>query len=253
MRSLTTCSRRHGCGWPNERAVATRRLGRQVHPVRTASKPAAHDTISVAPDGSVLVLAPEHATDEQIIARVARRSGWIVRRCREFERWRPRTPARRYVSGETHLFLGRQHRLRLEFASEEGVAVRGDRIVVWLARPDDPERCRALLESWYAARSREVFPERVTTVAPSFLRLGIRYSSLIIRRMTRRWGSFTAAGNLVLNRDLIRASPRSIDYVIAHELAHGLHADHGPEWQSLLARVMPDWRERKALLEQQLV
>jgi hypothetical protein len=90
-------------------------------------------------------------------------------------------------------------------------------------------------------------------VAPPFLRLGIDYPSLVIRRMTRRWGSFTAAGNLVLNRDLIRASPRLIDYVVAHELAHGSHPDHGPEWQSLLTRVMPDWHERKALLELQLI
>jgi hypothetical protein len=209
--------------------------------------------ISVAPDGSVLVLAPEHATDEQIVARVTRRGGWIVRRFLEFERWRPRTPPRRYVSGETHLFLGRQLRLRLEYASAEAVAIRGDRIVICLASPEDPERCRVVLDSWYAARCREVFPERVNAVAPPFLRLGIGYPSLIIRRMTQRWGSFTAAGNLVLNRDLIRASPRSIDYVIAHELAHGLHAGHGPEWQSLLTRVMPDWHERKALLEQQLI
>jgi predicted metal-dependent hydrolase len=199
------------------------------------------------------VLAPEHATDEQIIARVARRGAWIVRRFREFERWRPRTPPRRYVSGETHLFLGRQHRLRLELASAEGVAIRGDRIVVFLAKPDNPEHCRALVDSWYAARCREVFPERVAVVAPPFLRLGVGYPSLIIRRMARRWGSFTAAGNLVLNRDLIRASPRLIDYVIAHELAHGPHPDHGLEWQALLTRIMPDWPERKALLEQQLI
>jgi predicted metal-dependent hydrolase len=209
--------------------------------------------ISVAPDGSVSVLAPEHATDEQIIARVTRRGGWIVRRFREFERWRPRTPPRRYVSGETHLFLGRQHRLKLECSSLENVAIRGDRIIICLAKPDDPERCRALLESWYAARCRDVFPERVTFVAPPFLRIGVGYPSLVVRRMTRRWGSLTVAGNLVLNRDLIRASPRLIDYVVAHELAHGAHPHHGLEWQALLTRVMPDWRERKALLEQQLI
>jgi predicted metal-dependent hydrolase len=209
--------------------------------------------ISVAPDGSVSVLAPEHATDEQILTRVARRGGWIVRRFREFERWRPRTPPRRYVPGETHLFLGRQHRLRLECSSLENVLIRGDRIIICLPEPNDPERCRALLESWYAARCREVFPERVAVVAPPFLRLGVGYPSLVVRRMTRRWGSLTAAGNLVLNRDLIRASPRLVDYVVAHELAHGAHPNHGPEWQALLTRVMPDWQERKALLELQLI
>jgi predicted metal-dependent hydrolase len=71
--------------------------------------------------------------------------------------------------------------------------------------------------------------------------------------MSQRWGSFTSKGNLVLNSELVQASPHLIDYVIAHELAHALHPDHGIEWQRLLSQFMPDWRDRKAQLEHQLL
>ena len=67
--------------------------------------------------------------------------------------------------------------------------------------------------------------------------------------MSKRWGSYTPKGRIVLNADLIRAAPDLIDYVISHELAHGLHPDHGAEWQNLLTTVMPDWEARKARLE----
>jgi hypothetical protein len=70
--------------------------------------------------------------------------------------------------------------------------------------------------------------------------------------MTKRWGSFTPTGRILLNVDLVRASPTLIDYVITHELTHAFHADHGREWRKLLSTMMPDWESRKAALEQAL-
>jgi len=67
--------------------------------------------------------------------------------------------------------------------------------------------------------------------------------------MTQRWGSYSAKNKLVLNRDLIRASIQSIDYVIAHELAHALEPDHGARWQALMNSLLPDWQRRKSELE----
>jgi hypothetical protein len=112
---------------------------------------------------------------------------------------------------------------------------------------------QALLQQWYRQQSHEIFPERLAAVAPPFERLGVTRPRVMIRALTHRWGSYTAAGNLVLNRDLVQASPHLIDYVITHELAHAVHPDHGSEWQNLFTRTMPDWRDRKRDLERQLL
>jgi predicted metal-dependent hydrolase len=71
--------------------------------------------------------------------------------------------------------------------------------------------------------------------------------------MTQRRGSYSAKNKLVLNRDLIRASIQSIDYVIAHELAHALEPDHGARWQALMNSLLPDWQRRKSELEARLL
>jgi predicted metal-dependent hydrolase len=71
----------------------------------------------------------------------------------------------------------------------------------------------------------------------------------MIRPMSKRWGSFTPNWRVVLNVDLVQASPRLIDYVICHELAHASFPDHGDGWRAMLETVMPDWEERKAQLE----
>ena len=81
--------------------------------------------IVVDPEGQVAVTAPLHATDETVVARVSRRGDWIQRQQERFAHWRPRTPVRQYLSGETHLFLGDQLRLQVEPALSKGAEKQG--------------------------------------------------------------------------------------------------------------------------------
>jgi predicted metal-dependent hydrolase len=157
------------------------------------------------------------------------------------------------VSGETHLFLGKQYRLVVASEDSPDVRLDGNRIILAVRENSNFVHRRTLLRHWYGLQSHRIFPERLATTAPPFLRLGVAKPRLIIRAMSQRWGSFTAKGNLVLNSELVQASPHLIDYVIAHELAHALHPDHGSHWQGLLTQTMPDWRTRKDDLERQLL
>lgn len=94
-----------------------------------------------------------------------------------------------------------------------------------------------------------MFPQRFAVIAEPFIRKGLRHPPLVIRSMLKRWGSFTPGGRVVLNVDLVRASPHLIDYVICHELAHAFYPDHGEGWRNLLENIMPDWQVRKTNLE----
>lgn len=209
--------------------------------------------IAVTPEGRVEVSAPADASDSDIVSRVRRRGAWITRQLARFDRWRPRTPPRQYESGETLLFLGRPYRLLIAVGRHIGVQIDGARLVLTLPERKDQIYRRTIVRHWYRLQAHRFMPERLRVVLPPFERQGMDRPQLIIREMTHRWGSYTAKGNLVLNADLVRASPSLIDYVIAHELAHALHADHGPEWEALLTRVMPEWRNRKDELERELL
>jgi predicted metal-dependent hydrolase len=205
--------------------------------------------IEVKPSGNVVIFAPSGEELCEIRKRVKRKSPWIFR---EIDRVASRpsiTPERRFVSGETHLFLGRQYRLAIEQSEQPEVRVEGGRLNVFVRRLDDQEHCRRLITAFYKLTARRVFSERLDVVAPPFLRKGLRRPSLMIRRMPKRWGSYTPRGWIVLNVDLVRVSPALIDYVICHELAHAFHPDHGAKWRNLLDAVMPDWEARKSRLE----
>lgn len=209
--------------------------------------------ISVLPDMSVEVIAPCTANDADIRQRVTRRARWILRQIEFFRQFHPRTPARRFVPGETHLYLGRNYRLKASKADKASVKIAGGHIVIGLPYPADQDAVRTLLNAWQKAQARIWFERRLSVCLERFSNKSkIAPKALIVRQLKQRWGSMSPAGRLLLNRSLIGASKSEIDYVITHELCHRVHHHHGPKFYELLDRVMPDWEKRKQSLERRL-
>ena len=206
--------------------------------------------IGVEPDATVVVAAPHDASMEAISAKVRIRAAWVRRQQRFFSQFLPRTPERRFVSGETHLYLGRQYRLKVLACEKPGVKMIRGFIVVRSRESGRNEMTRGLIEKWYRDRARIKFTERLELNLLQFADPeSFRPRALIIRTMRRRWGSLSASSRLVLNRRLIEASVDGIDYVITHELCHVAEPHHGSRFYALLDGVMPDWRTRKEKLE----
>lgn len=197
--------------------------------------------------------APQDAGAPEIAKRASRKGEWVFRELDKIAGRPSVTPVRRYVSGESHLFQGKQYRLALEPSNDPHVQLDGDRMILFARNPHDGSHCRRVLLGFYRLQARDVFPARLAAMLPPFERKDLEQRPhLVIRAMSKRWGSYTTSGRIVLNLDLIRAAPDLLDYVICHELAHAFHGDHGFEWRDLLATIMPDWEMRKALLERKL-
>jgi len=204
--------------------------------------------ITVRPDASVVVTAPQGVGLEAIEAKVRKRAVWIRRQREYFSRFLPKVPPRRYVSGETHRYLGRQYRLMVVEGPEESTKLRGKFIWVQTARKGESGRVRRLVEAWYLLHARLRFARSLAECLPRF-HGGVGTPQLRLRRMPKRWGSWTQRGVIYLNPELVLAPASCIDYVVTHELCHLVHAPHGRRFYELLRRVIPDWEERKDRLE----
>jgi predicted metal-dependent hydrolase len=204
--------------------------------------------ISVKPDSSIEIVAPKGTSQEEIEKRLKKRARWVIRQFLYFDQFRPRSPERRYVGGETHLYLGRQYRLKIVEVAQQDVQVKGGRLIV-RAPSRSSLGVKRTLGAWYRKKGEERLRNRFDAILPKFVRPGCEPPKLIVRSMSRRWGSFTRTGRILLNPDLIRAPSACIDYVITHELAHLAHRNHGTAFYELLEAVMPDWRQRKRRLE----
>lgn len=231
-------------------ATHTITYGRQVIDFTVRFSQRKRLTVSVHPDLSVTVDAPDDRPVDEVIARVKRRAGWIVRQRDFFERFKPEQPERRYVGGETHVYLGRQYRLRLEQGKPECVKLTRGYFVVQARDPRDPAQVKRLLDKWYADHSRSALLSRVSRCADLVRRFDVPTpTSVQFRRMAKRWGSCGKSGSIVLNTELAKASVYCVDYVIVHELCHLKHPNHSKEFYRLLEISLPDWSRRKERLE----
>lgn len=207
-------------------------------------------TINVFPDMRVEVLAPSSKPLDAILARVDRRAQWIVKQWRYFEKYQPTQPERQFVSGETHVYLGRQYRLKVAKDAASDVKLIGRYFRVHHSDPDDSSAIRNLLRDWYVRHATTLFATRANYWLSECRALSLSESpTLLVRPMTRRWGSCSKMGTITLNVDLIKVPLMYIDYVIVHELCHLRIHNHSPAFYRLLTRCMPDWQQRKERLD----
>lgn len=206
--------------------------------------------ISVYPDSRVEVVAPSHATDEEIEKRVRRRLKWITRQQTGFENYYPKPSPREYVSGESWLYQGRQYRLKvIETNGPPKVALRRPVLVVETFDRRDRATVRMALDRWYRTRAGERLAARYEACSKEVQPYGIKAPAMRLCLMAKRWGSFAPSGRILLNPELVKAPTECIDYVILHELCHVKHPGHDKRFYKLLQRVAPDWLRLKHRLE----
>ena len=125
----------------------------------------------------------------------------------------------------------------LMHASFEGAT---RRLVVALPRDAAPERIREAVQGWLQSEARRVFAERAAHFAA---RLGVRVRRLSLSSAATRWGSASADGSVRLHWRLIEHPLATIDYVVAHELAHLREMNHSAKFWTIVESVVPEYRE----------
>ncbi|MEI2419967.1 YgjP-like metallopeptidase domain-containing protein, partial [Arthrospira platensis SPKY2] len=142
--------------------------------------------ISVLPDLTVEVTAPQGTELAQVEAALRRRAPWILRQQQEFARYLPHTPPRRYISGESHRYLGKQYRLKVVEISKdepdiEWVKLTRGYLWVRVINKEDREHVGELVEGWYRTQARRVFAERLDACYPRVEPLGVPRPEIQIR------------------------------------------------------------------------
>jgi len=205
-------------------------------------------SVTVHPDLRITAKAPDGYEPEFIRERLEKRASWIARQFDYFERFQPLPTERKFVSGETHYYLGRQYRLRIRPGEIARVRLLGRFFEMELPDPNKKEKAKAVMQGWYSVHARDLLARRLAQYLPTFVRMGASEPEVRYRRMKRRWGSCSGNGVIMLNTELVKAPIHCIDYVIIHELCHVLYPHHDRKFYHLLMRILPDWKKRKERL-----
>ena len=79
--------------------------------------------------------------------------------------------------------------------------------------------------------------------------MGLAPAGVKITRAERRFGSCSAKSRLCFSCRLMLYPREAVEYVVVHELSHLVHRNHGNDFYALIQSVLPDYKERDALLK----
>ena len=202
-------------------------------------------TITVERDRSVVVHAPEGMSEDKIREVVESKRQWIYVKKGHSQKYHalPHPPGKELVSGESALYLGRQYRIEVvkSGVSEVRFAQR-----FFIPAIQGEKRGEALRE-WFIGKAKEKIVPRVRIHARA---LGVDISAIKIVDNRFRWGSCTLNDNVNFNWRLIKAPMFVIDYVIVHELAHLIEANHTPRFWNIVRAQAPTMEKAKAWLKE---
>lgn len=186
--------------------------------------------------------APWHASQRSIESALRKHWGWVLAKLAEWHE--RRVPPRRWEQGERLMLLGNPLTLNLQ-RGEQLVALEADRLVAALPDPCDKAAIETAVVGWYRERALGCFHDRVALYCRA---LETEAPSVRLSHAKTRWGSCSTGGRVLLNWRLIQMPLALVDYVVAHELAHLVEMNHSPRFWSTVARMVPDYRARRAAI-----
>jgi predicted metal-dependent hydrolase len=179
-------------------------------------------TLRLAPDGSeVRVSAPRAARSAEVLAFAHAHTAWL-------EGQLAKVPQRLAVgAGSTVSYRGE----RLVVVHEPTAPRRPAVVEGTLRLGGTAESLGPRLRRWLEGEARRLMTE---DLADYCARAGLAQPPLSLSNARRRWGSCSARGAIRMNWRLIMAPDAVRRSVVAHEVAHLVHFDHGPQFHALL-------------------
>lgn len=206
-------------------------------------------------DGRVCVSANRFVAQRQIDAFLVQNADFILQTLERFRKMREAGDGmaagknRQYNDGDILYLGGEKYRLRVMAGNRESVEKIGNVLLLTQKDVQNAERRKRMMDKFMTERCRERIEVLCRQVYPAFQRLGVAWPEIRIRSMVSRWGScHPAKGIVTFARQLVEVPESCMEYVVVHEFAHFIHPDHSSEFHRFMSMMMPDWKERRNLL-----
>lgn len=210
--------------------------------------------LKVYPEQKIVLSLPHTVPIDWAEKFLLDKSEWIETKLQLFQKTIGYAATTEIKNGYSIKMLGEDMIFVLSACDKDCVYAEGKIIYICSCNPNDPQKNKSLFEKWWRIQARQILEDRVRYWYPIIEKYGIELPKVTIRKMKTLWGSCSVPRHIVtFNFYLIKARMPYIDYVVLHELVHFLYPNHSNYFYAFLSNYMPDWKERKNVLDQNVV
>jgi predicted metal-dependent hydrolase len=193
------------------------------------------------PSGQVRIAAPERMDLDTIRLYAISKMSWIRKNQKIFQNQERETP-REYLNLESHYVWGQRYLLKIiEEEQAPDVELKHKHLILTIRPGADQEKREAIVSAWYRDELRDkakpIFEKWEKT-------LKVNPNEIIVRWMKTKWGSCNPeTKNILLNTELAKKPEICLEYIIIHELIHLIEPKHNMDFEILMDKYMPHWKE----------
>jgi predicted metal-dependent hydrolase len=192
-------------------------------------------SIYIERDGSVSALVPDSIDDSNLQEVLDSKSYQIHQKLAEWEDLNTNKVERKYVNGQSFLYLGRNYQLKVA-DDAKGLSFSKGRFTLASSELDNAkELFRQFYQKKLSAKLEPII-ERYKS------EIGVRPKSYRIIDLQNRWASCTSDDKLNFHWKCAMAPIDVLNYIVVHELTHLIHKNHSPEFWNELDKVMPNYQ-----------
>jgi predicted metal-dependent hydrolase len=199
------------------------------------------------PNGRVRLSVPSKTSEQAIRLAIVNKLAWIKKQQSDFAK-QPRQSVREMANGECHYLWGQKYRLTItEAKGKFSVQAKGsNKLELAVSGSTSIDNKLKLLNGFY----REEMQVSMAKMLPKWQKkLGVAPESLGIKKMKTKWGSCNIqAKRIWLNLELAKKPIECMEFILVHELVHLHERHHNERFRSLMNKHMPNWKERRDLL-----
>ena len=153
----------------------------------------------------------------------------------------------KFITGETHLYLGENYLLNLFIASGKQYVELDNKDLNLYIKPNSTiEKREKLLNEWYRENLKNIIPNYINKWESI---MSVKVQEFGVKLMKTRWGTCNIqAKRIWINLELAKKSPRCLEYIVVHEMVHLLEKGHNSKFYSYMDEFLPNWKSIKAEL-----
>jgi hypothetical protein len=221
--------------------------GRNV-PVRILFEARFNNRVSVNHNGVLIRISNKQNKEEQK-KNIDTFLKWAKTKLGEKPQLLDHLPQRKYSNGEILKVGNHDFRINIFYhdLQKSTARIHNNQIVISIAKGLTKE-AEDNANSYLVAKCLSKFFQPI--VAQRIHELNQKYfgkniQSVRMKYNTSNWGSCSTQGNINISTRLMFAPDDVIDYVLIHELAHLIHADHSARFWKVVEKIMPDYAHKE--------
>lgn len=210
--------------------------------------------LKVFPDKTIKFSVPKNTSKSWIEQYLNSKHQWLSKKIKIFETTKGYAATHEIRNGISIRYLGEDLIFTVKQSKDDMINKEGKSINIYTADINDQDRIFVQFDEWWREESLKIINVQVEKLYPIIEKYKINKPKVMLRKMKTLWGSCSPhRGVITFNHYLTKATPACIEYVVLHELIHFLYPNHSKLFYNFLSNYMPDWKERKKILDQDVV